>query len=178
MVSKGGSMMSCKSYCKYLDDDHCSFHNHHDDFGPRRELSTIETSFAGLQNIPSNNQISLGSVVPGTRKGRAIDLSGSSILFNLPGLYLVSYSTSAVWTTLPYGTNEARVQLQLDGTFLEGSETRVQVLTPSPVEDQKLNLAKTVLVPVPSHYSLLRLINLSSQIMGFINTTVTVVKVA
>jgi len=53
--------------------------------------------------------------------------------FRVPGLYLVTYSTSAVWTTLPYGTNEAIIQFKLNQTLLDGSETRVQVLTPKPV---------------------------------------------
>ena len=144
---------------------------------PDRSLETIETSYPGLQNIVSNNPIFLGSIVDGTKIGKDIQLSGSRLIFTEPGLYLVAYSTSAVWTTLPYGTNEAIIQLKLNQTLLDGSETRVQVLTPQPVENQKANLAKTVLVPVTARNSSLSLISTSLQIMGFIDTTVTVVKV-
>ena len=144
---------------------------------PDRSLETIETSYPGLQNIVSNSPIFLGSIVDGTKTSTNIQLSGSRLIFTEPGLYLVAYSTSAVWTTLPYGTNEAIIQLKLNRTLLDGSETRVQVLTPQPVEDQKANLAKTVLVPVTSRNSSLSLISTSLKIMGFIDTTVTVVKV-
>jgi len=51
------------------------------------------------------------------------------------------------------------------------------VLTPQPVENQKSNLAKTVLVLVTTRNLSLTLISTSVQIMGFIDTTVTVVKV-
>ncbi|MBU3161452.1 hypothetical protein KPL37_17230 [Clostridium frigoris] len=144
---------------------------------PDKSLATIETSYPGLQNIFSNSPIYLGSIVDGTKKVRSIQLKGNSLIFSVPGLYLVTYSTSAVWTTLPYGTNEAIIQLKLNQTLLNGSETRVQVLTPQPVENQKSNLAKAVLVPVTTRNSSLTLISTSSQVMGFINTTVTVVKV-
>jgi hypothetical protein len=153
--------------------DHC---NHCND-RPDRSLATIETSYPGLQNIVSNNPILLGSIVEGTKTGRNIQLDGNRLIFSAPGLYLITYSTSATWTTLPYGTNEAIIQLKLNQTLLAGSETRVQVLTPQPVEDQKANLAKTVLVPVTTRNSFLTLISTSLQIMGFIDTTVTVVKV-
>ena len=163
--------MSTTSCYKCLDyDNHCNGR-------PDRSLTTIETSYPILQNIVSNNPIFLGSIVDGTKIGRNIELRGNALIFSVPGLYLVTYSTSAVWTTLPYGTNEAIIQLKLNQTLLGGSETRVQVLTPNPVENQKLNLAKTVLVPVTTRNSSLTLISTSSQIMGFINTTVTVVKV-
>ncbi|MCB2306259.1 hypothetical protein LGL08_07220 [Clostridium estertheticum] len=151
-------------------DNHCNDR-------PDRSLATIETSYSGLQNIVSNSPIFLGSVVDRTKMGRSIQLKGNRLIFSVPGLYLVTYSTSAVWTTLPYGTNEAIVQLKLNQTLLDGSETRVQVLTPQPVENQKSNLAKTVLVPVTTRNSCLTLISTSSQVMGFIDTTVTVVKV-
>lgn len=165
--------MSTKSYDECLDYDYDNLCNDE----PDRSLGTIETSYPGLQNIVSNNLISLGSIVNGTKTGRSIRLNGNSLILSGPGLYLVSYSTSAVWTTIPYGTNEAIIQLRLNQTLLAGSETRVQVLTPNPVENQKLNLAKTVLVPVTTRYASLTLINTSVQIMGFIDTTVTVVKI-
>lgn len=155
----------------------CSDYVNHCNDRPERSLDTIETSYPGLQNIVSNNPIFLGSIVDGTKTGRSIHLNANRLIFSVPGLYLVTYSTSAVWTTLPYGTNEAIIQLKLNQTLLDGSETRVQVLTPQPVENQKLNLAKTVLVPVTTRNSTLTLINRSLQIMGFIDTTVTVVKV-
>ena len=144
---------------------------------PDRSLATIETSYPGLQNIVSRNPLSLGSIVNGTKTGRNIQLNVNRLIFSVPGLYLVTYSTSAVWTTLPYGTNEAIIQLKLNQMLLDGSETRVQVLTPQLVENQKANLAKTVLVPVTTRNSSLTLISTSLQIMGFIDTTVTVVKV-
>jgi len=163
--------MGTTSSYKCLDcENHCNDR-------PDKTLATIETSYPGLQNIVSNNPIFLGSIVDGTKTGRSIQLKVNSLIFSVPGLYLVTYSTSAVWTTLPYGTNEAIIQLKLNQTLLDGSETRVQVLTPEPVENQKLNLAKTVLVPVTTRNSSLTLISTSIQIMGFINTTVTVVKV-
>mgnify|MGYP001593871274 CR=1 FL=1 len=162
----------CTTNCyKCLDcDNHCNDR-------PDKSIATIETSYPGLQNIVSNNPILLGSIVDRTKTGRSIQLKGNSLVFSIPGLYLVTYSTSAVWTTLPYGTNEAIIKLKLNQTLLAGSETRVQVLTPQPVENQKSNLAKTVLVPVTTRNSSLTLISTSSQIMGFIDTTVTVVKV-
>jgi|GEM_PF-1527612 len=163
--------MSTTSSYEYLDyDKHCNDR-------PDRSLCTIETSYPGLQNIVSNSPISLGSIVNGTKTGRCVRLDGNRLVFCVPGLYLVTYSTSAVWTTLPYGTNEAIIQLKLNQTILDGSETRVQVLTPQPVENQKSNLAKTVLVPVTTRNASLTLISTSLQIMGFIDTTVTVVKV-
>ena len=55
--------------------------------------------------------------------------------------------------------------------------TPLPVEAPLPAENQKANLAKTVLVPVTNRISSLTLINTSLQIMGFIDTTVTVVKV-
>ena len=155
----------------------CLDYNKHCNDRPDRSLDTIETSYPGLQNIVSNSPIFLGSIVDGTKTGRSIQLNGNRLIFSVPGLYLVTYSTSAVWTTLPYGINEAIIQLKLNRTLLDGSETRVQVLTPQPVENQKSNLAKTVLVPVIIRNSVLTLISTSSQIMGFIDTTVTVVKV-
>ncbi|HEY5587678.1 MAG TPA: hypothetical protein VIK86_01840 [Candidatus Paceibacterota bacterium] len=156
----------------------CLDYDKHCNDRPDRSLATIETSYPGLQNIVSNNPIFLGSIVDGTKIDRcSIQLKGNSLIFSVPGLYLVTYSTSAVWTTLPYGTNEAIIQLKLNQTLLAGSETRVQVLTPQPVEDQKSNLAKTVLVPVTTRNSSLTLISTSLQVMGFIDTTVTVVKV-
>ena len=155
----------------------CLDYDKHCNHRPDRSLETIETSYPGLQNIVSNSPIFLGSIVDGTKTGKSIQLNGNRLIFCVPGLYLVTYSTSAVWTTLPYGTNEAIIQLSLNQTLLDGSETRVQVLTPQPVENQKLNLAKTVLVPVTIKNSVLTLISTSSKIMGFINTTVTVVKV-
>ncbi|MBU3110092.1 hypothetical protein [Clostridium lacusfryxellense] len=151
--------------------------NKHVSDRPYRSLCTIETSYPGLQNIVSNNPISFGSIVNGTNTGRCIHLDGNRLIFCVPGLYLVTYSTSAVWTTLPYGTNEAIIQLKLNQTLLDGSETRVQVLTPQLEENQKSNLAKTVLVPVTTSNSSLTLISASLQIMGFIDTTVTIVKV-
>ncbi|WP_435790321.1 hypothetical protein [Clostridium sp.] len=51
------------------------------------------------------------------------------------------------------------------------------MLTPQPEENQKANLAKTVLVRVTTRNSSLTLISTSLQIMGFVDTTVTVVKV-
>ena len=163
-------MFSTSSY-ECLDyDNHCND-------GPDISLDTIETSYPDLQNIVSNNPIFLGSIVDGTKTGRSIQLNGNRLIFSVPGLYLVTYSTSAVWTTLPYGTNEAIIQLKLNQNLLDGSKTRVQVLTPQPVEDQKSNLAKTVLVPVTTRNSSLTLISTSIQIMGFIDTTVTVVRV-
>ena len=140
-------------------------------------ICTIETSYPGLQNIVSNNTIFLGSIVDGTKTGRCIHLEGNRLVFCVPGLYLVTYSTSAVWTTLPYGTNEAIIQLKLNQTLLDGSESRVQVLTPQLEENQKSNLAKTVLVPVTIRNSSLTLISTSLKIMGFEDTTVTVLKV-
>jgi len=163
--------MGTTNSCECLDND-----NNCND-RPYISLDTIETSYPGLQNIVSNNQIFLGTIVDGTKTGRCIQLSENKLVFSVPGLYLVTYSTSAVWTTLPYGTNEAIIQLKLNQTLLDGSETRVQVLTPEPVENQKANLAKTVLVPVTTRNSTLALISTSLQIMGFVNTTVTVVKV-
>ena len=155
----------------------CLDYNRHCNDRPDRLLDTIETSYPDLQNIVSNRPIFLGSIVDGTKTGRSIQLSGNRLIFCVPGLYLVTYSTSAVWTTLPYGTNEAIIQLILNQTLLDGSATRVQVLTPDPVENQKSNLAKTVLVPVTTANSSLTLISTSLQIMGFIDTTITVVKV-
>ncbi|MGH4051583.1 MAG: hypothetical protein ACREVX_09555 [Clostridium sp.] len=155
----------------------CSNCNKHCNDRFDRSLCTIETSYPGLQNIVLNNPIFLGSIVDGTKTGRCIHLVGNSLVFSTPGLYLVTYSTSAVWTTLPYGTNEAIIKLKLNKTLLDGSETRVQVLTPQLEENQTSNLAKTVLVPVTARNSSLTLISTSLQIMGFINTTVTVVKV-
>jgi len=166
-------MSSTNSY-ECLDcDNHCNERPNR----PDSSLDTIETSYPDLQNIVSNSLIFLGSIVDGTKTGRSIQLSGSRLIFSVPGLYLVTYSTSAVWTTLPYGTNEAITQLKLNQTILAGSETRVQVLTPDPVENQKSNLAKTVLIPVTTRNSSLTLISTSLQVMGFIDTTVTVVKV-
>jgi len=155
----------------------CLDYNNHCNDRPDRSLATIETSYPGLQNIVSNSPIFLGSIVDKTKTGRSIHLNGNRLIFSVPGLYLVTYSTSAVWTTLPYGTNEAIIQLKLNQTLLAGSETRVQVLTPQPVEEQKSNLAKTVLVPITTRNSSLSLISTSLQVMGFIDTTVTVVKV-
>ncbi|MBU3191363.1 hypothetical protein K9O30_19110 [Clostridium bowmanii] len=158
----------------------CLDYNRHCNDRPTRPdiaLNTIETSHPGLQNIVSKNPILLGSIVDRTKTGRSIQLNGNRLIFSVAGLYLVTYSTSAVWTRLPYGTNEAIIQLKLNQKLLDGSETRVQVLTPDLAENQKANLAKTVLVPVTTRNSSLTLINTSLQIMGFINTTVTVVKV-
>ena len=155
----------------------CLDYDNHCDDRPDRSLATIETSYPDIQNIVSNSPIFLGSIVDGTKTGRSIKLNGNILIFRVPGLYLVTYSTSAVWTTLPYGTNEAIIQLELNQTLLDGSETRVQVLTPQPVENQKSNLAKTVLIPVITRNSSLTLISTSLEIMGFIDTTVTVVKV-
>jgi len=155
----------------------CLGYDKHCNDRPYRSLDTVETSYPGLQNIVSNSPIFLGSIVDGTKTGKNIQLNGNRLIFSAPGLYLVTYSTSAVWTTLPYGTNEAIIQLKLNQTLLDGSETRVQVLTPQPVENQKSNLAKTVLVPVTTRNSSLTLISTSLQIMGFTDTTVTVVKV-
>ena len=155
----------------------CLNYNKHCNDRPDKSLDTLESSYPGLQNIVSNNPIFLGTVVDGTKTGRSIQLNGNRLIFTVPGLYLVTYSTSAVWTTLPYGTNEAIIQLKLNQKLLDGSETRVQVLTPQLEEDQKANLAKTVLVPVTTRNSSLTLISTSIQIMGFIDTTVTVVKV-
>ena len=163
-------MTTTNSYECLNKDKHCNDR-------PDRLLGTIETSYPGLQNIVSNNPIFLGSIVDGTKTGRNILLSEDELIFCVPGLYLVTYSTSAVWTTLPYGTNEAIIQLKLNQKLLAGSETRVEVLTPQPVENQKSNLVKTVLVPVTTRKSSLTLISTSLQVMGFIDTTVTVVKV-
>ncbi|MGG7177332.1 hypothetical protein ACQPU1_07070 [Clostridium paraputrificum] len=170
--------MSNSNHCGSFHNDSCFENNwqscHHI---PHVSLDAAETSNPTLQNIISNAQILLGPIVTGTKNGMSIQSNGTSIILAVPGLYLVTYSTSAVWTTLPYGTNEAIVQLRLNQNLLAGSETRVQVLTPSPVENQKLNLSKTVLVPVTNVSSILSLINTSIQIMGFIDTTVTVVRV-
>ena len=155
----------------------CSGCGNHCKDRPDKSLVTIETSYPDLQNIVSNSPILLGSIVDGTKIGRDIQLIENSLIFSVPGLYLVTYSTSAVWTTLPYGTNEAIIQLKLNKKLLDGSETRVQVLTPEPVENQKSNLAKTVLVPITTRNASLTLISTSLQVMGFIDTTVTVVKV-
>lgn len=155
----------------------CSDHDKHCNDIPDRSLDTIETSYPGIQNIVSNNPIFLGSIVDGTKTGRSIHLNADRLIFRASGLYLVTFSTSAVWTTLPYGTNEAIIQLELNQTLLADSETRVQVLTPLPEENPKANLTKTVLVPVTAKHSFLTLISTSLQIMGFEDTTVTVVKV-
>jgi len=155
----------------------CLNYNKHCNDRPDKSLDTLESSYPGLQNIVSNNPIFLGTVVDGTKTGRSIQLNGNRLIFTVPGLYLVTYSTSAVWTTLPYGTNEAIIQLKLNQKLLDGSETRVQVLTPQLEENQKSNLAKTVLVPITIRNSSLTLISTSLQIMGFADTTVTVVKV-
>jgi len=155
----------------------CLNYNKHCNDRPDKSLDTLESSYPGLQNIVSNNPIFLGTVVDGTKTGRSIQLNGNRLIFTVPGLYLVTYSTSAVWTTLPYGTNEAIIQLKLNQTLLDGSESRVQVLTPQLEENQKSNLAKTVLVPVTIRNSSLTLISTSLKIMGFEDTTVTVLKV-
>ena len=77
---------------------------------PDRSIATIETSYPVLQNIVSNSPILLGSIVNRTKIGRSIQLDGDKLIFCVPGLYLVTYSASAVWTTLPYGTNEAIIR--------------------------------------------------------------------
>lgn len=169
--------MGCGNYCNYLDhgcnsNNHCNHHHKH------CNVNTLESSFQAIQTIQPNNPLNLGSAILGTANGNAISFDGTNLTLNVPGLYLVSYSTSAVWTTLPYGTNEAIVQLQLNGSLLPGSRTIGTVVTPAVAHNQKLNLATTVIVPVTNYYVPLKLINVSSSVMDFENTTITIIKIA
>ncbi|MBB6623206.1 hypothetical protein [Clostridium gasigenes] len=137
-----------------------------------------ELSSPQLQNVFAGNPLYLGlAIVGGQGPSIIYDVTGN--LFLNRGLYLVSYSTSAVWTTTPYGTNEAIIGLTLNNVLLADSVSQVEIppqttdVGPVPF---KLNLAKTILVRVTSNYSRLKLVNESNQVMGFVNTVLTLVK--
>lgn len=137
-----------------------------------------EVSNPALQNIPSESPLNLGSVVIGGN-GPNIIFNGVGSLFLNRGLYLISYSTAAVWTTTPYGTNEAIIGLVLRNLLLNDSILAVQI--PPQTDDVglvpfKLNLSKTILVNVRFNNSSLMLVNKSSSVMGFENTVLTILK--
>lgn len=131
-----------------------------------------------LQNVLPGNPLYLGEAIIGGNGPSIIYNNNNNLLLNR-GTYLVSYSTSAVWTTTPYGTNEAIIALVLNNEILIDSISRVQV-PPQPTDvglvPFKLNLAKTVIINVTSDCSNLRLVNESTQVMGFENTVVTIIK--
>ena len=141
------------------------------------DSKVAEISNPNLQNIDAGNPLNLGLAVVGGNGPRIVYSGGN--LFLSRGLYLVSYSTSAVWTTTPYGTNEAIIGLTLNNTLLTDSISRAEIppqTTNVGLVPFKLNLSKTILVRVTSNNSNLRLVNRSTSIMGFQNTVLTLVK--
>ena len=143
-----------------------------------RNSKEAEISKPQLQNIYSGNPLDLGLAVIGG-KGPFILYDTSGNLTLTRGLYQISYSTSSVWTTTPYGTNESIVLLTLNNTLLSDSISNGQI-PPQPINigpvPFKLNLSKTTLVRVNSSSANLKLVNGSTQVMGFENTTLTLLK--
>ncbi|SHJ94405.1 hypothetical protein SAMN02745163_02891 [Clostridium cavendishii DSM 21758] len=141
-------------------------------------INEAELSRPQLQNVLSGNLLDLGSAVIGGNGPNIIYKNGKLVLNR--GVYLVSYSTSAVWTTTPYGTNEAIIALAFNSNPLLDSVSRVQV-PPQPVNvglvPFELNLSKTILINVALNFSTLSLVNQSVAVMGFVNTVLTIVKI-
>ena len=154
-------MSNCSDFCNYP-----------------RNPKEAELSNPNLQNVFAGNPLDLGTAVIGGN-GPNIVFDNAGNLFLDRGLYLVSYSTSAVWTTTPYGTNEAIIALFLRNVLLTDSVSTVQV-PPQPINvglrPFKLNLSKTILVKVRLDNSSLRLVNQSTAVMGFEHTVLTIVK--
>lgn len=139
-----------------------------------------ELSNPAIQNIPADSPFNLGLAVIGGN-GPNIIFNGAGSLNLNNGLYLVSYSTVAVWTTTPYGTNEAITSLLLRSTLLADSVVAVQVppqTTDVGLVPFKLNLSKTILVRVRFNNSSLMLVNKGLSSINFENTVVTILKLS
>ena len=143
------------------------------------DSNVAEISNTNPQDINAGNPLNLGSAVVGGNGPSIVYDNSTGNLFLNKGLYLISYSTSAVWITTPYGTNEAIIGLTLNNGLLADSVSRVlippqtEAVGPIPFE---LNLSKTILVRVNSNHSGLKLVNESIDVMRFVNTVLTIVK--
>ena len=108
--------------------------------GAAAPLNALYATNTGSQGLTSTgdpasfdtNQVEQGTAVSHTA-------STSTFTINEPGTYAISYSATATNTT---GTGNAGLELQEDGTAIDGSETSAKINNTS----DPANLAATVLV--------------------------------
>lgn len=131
-------------------------------------LNALYTTNTGAQDLASTgdpatfdtNQVEEGTAISHTA-------STDTITLNQPGTYAISYSTTATNTS---GTGNVGLELQEDGTPIEGSETSAKINNTS----DPANLAATVLVTVTGGEQIT--LNSTENNVNLTNTGVTVQK--